>query len=41
MKPEARKRISEEDHLRMELQYSEREDYLPHARYLHWMLEKY
>ncbi len=40
MSREARNRISEEDHLRMELQYSESADYLPHARYLHWMMEK-
>lgn len=40
MNPEARNRINEEDHLKMELQYSERAEYLPHARYLHWVLEK-
>lgn len=40
MNREARNRISEEDHLRMELLYSERKDYLPHARYLHWTMEK-
>lgn len=40
MNREARNRISEADHLRMELQYSEREDYQPHARYLHWIVEK-
>ena len=40
MNREARNRISEEDHLKMELMYSERADYLPHARYLHWILER-
>lgn len=40
MNREARNRISEADHLRMELQYSERKEYLAHARYLHWVLEK-
>lgn len=40
MNKEARNRISEEDHLKMELKYSERVDYLPHARYLHWLLHK-
>lgn len=40
MNREARNRISEEDHLQMELNYSERSDYLSHARYLHWLIEK-
>lgn len=39
MQPEARKRISEEDHLKMELLYSENPDYLSHARYHHWLLQ--
>lgn len=39
MQPEARKRISEADHLKMELHYSENPDYLPHARYHHWLLQ--
>ncbi len=39
MAPEARKRISEADHLKMELHYSENPDYLPHARYHHWLLQ--
>lgn len=40
MAKEARNRISEEDHLRMELHYSELETYLPHARYHHWLIQK-
>lgn len=40
MAPAARQRISEEDHLAMELRYSERSEYQGHARYLHWLLEK-
>ena len=40
MNREARNRISEEDHLKMELHYSENSDYQPHARYLHWVIEK-
>lgn len=40
MNKEARNRISEEDHLKMELKYSQRADYLSHARYLHWLLHK-
>lgn len=39
MQPEARKRISEADHLKMELLYSENPNYLPHARYHHWLLQ--
>lgn len=38
MNPEARRRISEEDHLQMELKYSEQADYQAHARYLHWLI---
>lgn len=40
MNREARNRISEDDHLAMELRYSEVESYLPHARYLHWVLTR-
>lgn len=40
MAPKARQRISEEDHLAMELRYSEKHEYQTHARYLHWLLEK-
>ena len=40
MAPAARQRISEEDHLAMELCYSEKLEYQTHARYLHWLLEK-
>ncbi len=40
MAPQARQRISEEDHLAMELRYSEKPGYQVHARYLHWLLEK-
>ena len=40
MNREARNRISEADHLTMEIRYSEKEEYLAHARYLHWVLQK-
>lgn len=40
MNKEARNRISEEDHLKMELKYSEIPQYQAHARYLHWVLQK-
>lgn len=39
MNRDARNRISEEDHLKMELRYSEIPGYQPHARYLHWLIE--
>lgn len=39
MTKENRNKISEEEHLEMELEYSLRSDYLAHARYHHWIIK--
>lgn len=39
MTKENKQKISEEDHIKMELNYSDKPEYLPHARYLHWLIQ--